>query len=114
MRSNYTCARSGPKHRPASVDALFAGHALPKSKPALDEVREYIRGLERRDDSLHAEVERLQERQAAVAYEAALLIRLDDDSDYRSGLFEVVRELDPEQAQRIEDGTWRSNPEDNA
>lgn len=33
--------------RPASVDALFAGHTLPKSKAALDEVREYIRGLER-------------------------------------------------------------------
>jgi hypothetical protein len=29
------------------VNALFAGHALPKSKAALDEVREYIRGLER-------------------------------------------------------------------
>ena len=47
MRSNYTCARSGPKHRPAAVDALFAGRDLPKSKPALDEVRAYIRGLER-------------------------------------------------------------------
>lgn len=33
--------------RPASVDALFAGRTLPKSKAALDEVREYIRGLER-------------------------------------------------------------------
>ena len=33
--------------RPAAVDALFAGHALPKSKAALDEVREYIKGLER-------------------------------------------------------------------
>ena len=33
--------------RPASVDALFAGHTLPKSKAALDEVREYIKGLER-------------------------------------------------------------------
>ena len=33
--------------RPAAVDALFAGHTLPKSKAALDEVREYIRGLER-------------------------------------------------------------------
>ena len=32
--------------RPAAVDALFAGHTLPKSKAALDEVREYIRGLE--------------------------------------------------------------------
>ena len=32
--------------RPASVDALFAGRALPKSKAALDEVREYIKGLE--------------------------------------------------------------------
>lgn len=46
MRSNYTCARSGPKHRPASVDALFAGHTLPKSQRALGELREYIRGLE--------------------------------------------------------------------
>ena len=36
-------------NRPASVDALFAGHALPKSKDALDEVREYILGLERAD-----------------------------------------------------------------
>ena len=33
--------------RPAAVDALFAGHTLPKSKAALDEVREHIRGLER-------------------------------------------------------------------
>lgn len=33
--------------RPAAVDALFAGHTLPKSKAALDEVREYIRGMER-------------------------------------------------------------------
>ena len=33
--------------RPAAVDALFAGHTLPKSKAALDEVREYIKGLER-------------------------------------------------------------------
>lgn len=60
MRSNYTCARSGPKHRPAAVDALFAGRDLPKSKAALNEVREYIRGLEGRGDSLHAEVARLQ------------------------------------------------------
>ena len=40
--------------RPAAVDALFAGHTLPKSKPALDEVREYIRGLERIKDAARA------------------------------------------------------------
>lgn len=33
--------------RPSAVDALFAGHTLPKNKAALDELREYIRGLER-------------------------------------------------------------------
>ena len=33
--------------RPAAVDALFAGHTLPKSQKALGELREYIRGLER-------------------------------------------------------------------
>ncbi|GEB79740.1 hypothetical protein DDE01_11550 [Desulfovibrio desulfuricans] len=32
--------------RPASVDALFAGHTLPKSKAALDSVRRYILMLE--------------------------------------------------------------------
>lgn len=41
--------------RPASVDALFAGHTLPKSKPALDEVREYIRGLERIANTLQGQ-----------------------------------------------------------
>ena len=40
--------------RPASVDALFAGHTLPKSKAALDEVREYIRGLERIKEAARA------------------------------------------------------------
>lgn len=33
--------------RPAAVDALFAGHSLPKNQKALGEIREYIKGLER-------------------------------------------------------------------
>ena len=45
--------------RPAAVDALFAGHTLPKSKAALDEVREYIRDLcVRLHDSTMAEIAR--------------------------------------------------------
>lgn len=39
--------------RPPAVDALFAGRTLPKSKAALDEVREYIKGLERIKDGSH-------------------------------------------------------------
>lgn len=38
-------------NRPPAVNALFAGHTLPKSKAALDEVREYIRGMERIKDA---------------------------------------------------------------
>ena len=33
-------------HRPPAVNALFAGHSLPRRKMALDQIREYIKHLE--------------------------------------------------------------------
>ena len=33
-------------HRPPAVNALFAGHSLPRRKAALDQIREYIEHLE--------------------------------------------------------------------
>ena len=33
-------------HRPPAVNALFAGHNLPRRKMALDQIREYIKHLE--------------------------------------------------------------------
>lgn len=33
-------------HRPPAVNALFAGHNLPRRKAALDQIREYIKHLE--------------------------------------------------------------------
>ena len=32
--------------RPPAVNALFAGHSLPRRKSALDQIREYIKQLE--------------------------------------------------------------------
>ena len=32
--------------RPPAVNALFAGHSLPRRKAALDQIREYIQKLE--------------------------------------------------------------------
>lgn len=33
-------------HRPPAVNALFAGHNLPRRKAALDQIREYIEYLD--------------------------------------------------------------------
>lgn len=33
-------------HRPPAVNALFAGHILPRRKAALDQIRGYIKHLE--------------------------------------------------------------------